>query len=297
MLITQKERQLKLFPKIKLLFVYFLCLTVASCASMSSATSSQAQNNAALNTNQSPAVAGGNYSAIQPKMQTDSVSDTLTAHVDEKTKSPFQKNARRKVINFPEDCQYAAVGSTKNRQAVSACAAALEEVAPQLRRIALDEKCDTKFEDVLSTDYACKINFYPFSVNKYLVELRCLTGAYNEINAYLMYDESKLPATIQILKFPSLNFDYDEDAERAKKVEQVTVETVGGRYFNPRTKQLIVFIKAHGIGDAGRYARYSFPNDQPKLEEYRARFKWSGREYQLADVIKSPPQTWKRYYP
>jgi hypothetical protein len=56
-------------------------------------------------------------------------------------------------------------------------------------------------------------------------------------------------------------------------------------------------LKTHGIGDAGHYARYSFLDGKPKLEEYRARFDWRGREYALEDVIKSPPKTWKRYFP
>ena len=112
-----------------------------------------------------------------------------------------------------------------------------------------------------------------------------------------MYDESAIPAKAEILEFPSFEFTYDEDYDVAKSVEKVNVTVLGGRWFNLKTKELIVFVKARGIGDAGRYARYSFPNGKPKLEEFRAKFKWEGRGYQAGDVIKNPPKTWKRYYP
>ena len=143
------------------------------------------------------------------------------------------------------------------------------------------------------------IEFYPLFSNRYLVKVRCDAGAYNELNAYLLYDESALPAKAKVLEFPSFNFEYpdDENSDTPKAVKNVTVKTVGGRYFNPETKELIVFVKAHGIGDAGCYARYSFPNGKPKLEEFRAKFKWEGHGYGTDEILKSPPKTWKRYYP
>ena len=147
--------------------------------------------------------------------------------------------------------------------------------------------------------YEYNLTFHPFSANKYLVEMRCSTGAYNLSNIYLLYDESAIPAKAQVLEFPwiKITSGEDEDLDVPKAVEKVTVKAVGGRYFNPKTKELIVFVKAYGIGDAGRYARYSFPNGKPTLEEFRARLVWSGRGYQAGDVIKSSPKTWKRYYP
>jgi hypothetical protein len=146
-------------------------------------------------------------------------------------------------------------------------------------------------------EYDFEPTFYSLSPNKYLVEMRCSTAAYNLSNIYSMYDESELPAKVNILEFPDFTFEYDENSDTPKVIKEITSKTVGGRYFNPQTKELIVFIKARGIGDAGRYARYSFPNGTPKLEEFRAKFKWEGRGYQAGDVIKSPPKTWKRYYP
>lgn len=153
------------------------------------------------------------------------------------------------------------------------------------------EKSSTSWFD----DY--DIEFYPLMPNKYLVKVRCIAGAYNELNAYALYDESAIPAQARVLEFPSLEIIHDEDSDSAKAVNPITVKTVGGRYFDSQTKKLIVFSKAHGIGDAGSYARYSFSDGEPKLEEYRAKFVWNGPEYTLDDVIKNPPKTWKRFYP
>ncbi len=152
--------------------------------------------------------------------------------------------------------------------------------------------------------YSFAPKFYPLEANEYLVEILCDAGAYNLYNLYLFYDESKLPAKAKLLRFPYLELeyannlnDYDESQDIPDKINRVTVPVVHGRWFNRKTKELIVFVKAHGIGDAGRYARYSFPNGKPKLEEFRARIIWSGRGYQVYDVLKSPPKTWKRYFP
>lgn len=141
------------------------------------------------------------------------------------------------------------------------------------------------------------IEFYPLSINKYLVKIPCTQGAYNEINAYLMYDESSIPAKTDVLEFPSFEFTHDENSDVAKTIEKTNVKTVGGRFFDPQTKELIVFVKARGIGDAGHYARYSFPNGKPRLSEFRAKFAWTGRGYSTEEILKTPPKTWKRYYP
>ena len=138
--------------------------------------------------------------------------------------------------------------------------------------------------------------FHPFSVNKYLVELPCWTAAYNESNVYLLYDESALPAKISVLEFPGLSFTLDKNSGEPTNVENVTDKTVGGRWFNPKTKELIVFVKGRGIGDFGQYARYSFPNGTPKLEEFRAEFKDGGYGYGTDEIMLQGPKKWKQYY-
>ena len=214
-------------------------------------------------------------------------------------KNPYQTKPRRKQIKFPDDCTDIVPAGEKIRYLPMACAQTLKSIKPELMKATKDGICENSFAGLLAPEYAYpyEVIFYPFSTNKYLVKMRCSTGAYNEINVYLLYDESKIPAKAKILEFPSFDIEHDEDSDAAKNVEKVMVKTIGGRYFNPKTKKLIVFVKAHGIGDAGEYARYSFASGKPKLEEFRARFVWSGRGYQLSDVLKHPPKTWKRYYP
>ncbi len=209
----------------------------------------------------------------------------------------YQIKPRRRKINFQDDCQYIA-GNGDEYLLEKTCADALQAIKP-----GLPKECEyNTFRDRDGNTYfsffeTAQIKFYPLSANKYLAELRCQTGAYNVQNVYLLYDESAIPAKAEVLEFLSLEFISDEDSDVAKSVEKVKVKIIGGRYFNPKTKELVVFVKSRGIGDAGEYAKYSFPNGKPKLEEFRAKFKWSGRGYQVPDVIKSPPKTWKRYYP
>lgn len=214
-------------------------------------------------------------------------------------KSPYQKKQRRKIITFPNDCQYAVVGSSKDWKEISACAAALEYIQPALQKLAKSENCDTSFKDILSFDYAYAVNFYPFSNNKYLVEMRCWTAAYNLSNVYLLYDESAIPAKTRVMEFPDLKFLFDKDDKSEKyptSFEKVTVKSVPGRIFNTKTKELLTMDKSTGIGYTGHFARYSFPNGEPKLEEYRAKFKEDGNG--LGDNwLKVIEKTWKRYYP
>lgn len=214
-----------------------------------------------------------------------------------------QTKPRRQRIRFPEDCTNYAPAGVKNWKLQNGCAEAIQSVLPSLPRADCDYEqflSKNSFDDFLSfsTDYhPGAVRFYSLSPNKYLVEVLCSAAAYNVSNVYLLYDESTLPARAVVLEFPSLEFTYDEDSDAAKTIEKVSVKTVGGRFFNPKTKELIVFVKARGIGDAGRYARYSFPNGQPKLEEFRAKFAWTGRGYGTDEILKSAPKTWKLYYP
>ena len=143
------------------------------------------------------------------------------------------------------------------------------------------------------------IEFYPLSANKYLLEVRCWASAYNLSNVYLLYDESAIPAKTKVLEFPDLDFSFDKndkEDEYPVSFEKIMVKSVPGRIFNPKTKELITLDKKTGIGYAGRYARYSFPNGEPKLEEYRAKFKEDGNGLG-DDWLKTVLTTWKRYYP
>lgn len=233
----------------------------------------------------------------------DGIVNTRSESAQTKTPRSYRTKPRRTKIKFPDDCTTTVPAGEENWQLQTACAEAVTAALPNLpetARIGLSStKSDCEYnsrrndEDRLA---AYGAEFYPLSSNKYLVKILCQAGAYNQSNSYLLYDESALPAKAEVLEFPSLQITHDEDSEIAKTVEEVTVKTVGGVYFDAKTKQLIVFVKAHGIGDAGHYARYSFPNGKPKLEELRAKFKWEGRGYTTDEILQNPPQTWKKYY-
>jgi len=220
-----------------------------------------------------------------------------------KLSDSFQTAPRRRKISFPDDCNFYAASSENDRKLENGCAAAFEKVLPVLPR----EDCDygeflrqnsyTEFLEYLDDYRSRAVRFYPLAPNKYLVEVPCSVAAYNVSNAYLFYDESRLPAKAEVLEFPGFKFTYDEDRDSVEKIENVMTKTVGGRGFNSRTKELIVFEKARGIGDAGRYARYSFSGGKPKLVEFRAKFSWTGRGYSTDEILKRSPLAWKRYFP
>ncbi|MBS1793100.1 MAG: DUF1176 domain-containing protein [Acidobacteria bacterium] len=237
------------------------------------------------------AIAGGNVAVRAQKSRVGKSVETKTA---------------RTRIRFPEDCTlYKPAGvSERAWRRPAACAEALTAAMPALPR----EGCD--YEDYFKTNsfdellaraenesLSGRIRFYPLARGRFLVEIVCSIAAYNVSNAYLLYDETKSPARAEVLEFPWLEFEADEARDTATRIENVRVKTLGGRYFNPRTKQLIVFVKARGLGDAGRYARYAFPNGRPKLLEFRAKFSWTGRGYGTDEAIRRPPAAWKIYYP
>jgi hypothetical protein len=220
-----------------------------------------------------------------------------------KLSDSLQTAPRRAKIRFPDDCNFYAAASENDLKLENGCAAALDKVLPALPR----EDCDygeflrqndySEFLEYLDDYQSRAVRFYPLAPNKYLVEVPCSVAAYNVSNVYLLYDESRLPAKAEVLEFPGFKFTYDEDRDSVEKIENITAKTVGGRGFNLKTKELIVFEKARGIGDAGRYARYSFFGGKPKLVEYRAKFSWTGRAYSTDEILKRPPLAWKRYFP
>lgn len=287
------------YPKAVIFVLSAVCLFGSSC-SFSQAKSDELAENAIIDKQPQPSA------TIKQNINTsnNNLENNLPAVAnrndssDSDYASSYQTKPRRKKIKFSDDCQPSVVMGSDNWQLRKACGDALLTVKTDL-----PEKCDyNTFKDSdgsnnFSFFETAQIEFYYLSANKYLAELRCVAGAYNVQNVYVLYDESEIPAKAKVLQFPTLEITHNEDSDVAQKVEEVTTEIVGGRYFNPKTRELICFVKAHGIGDAGEYARYSFPNGEPRLEEFRARFVWSGREYTPDEVLKSPPKTWKRYYP
>jgi hypothetical protein len=224
--------------------------------------------------------------------------DNGNQQVSEEIKSPSQTNPRRTQIKFPSDCHYLPNESDKNWKLQLSCAEALNAVFSKLPKEDCEyennSKSKPKDNQIWFENY--DIEFNSVSSNKYLVKVRCTQSAYNQSNVYLLYDESELPSKTTVLEFLGLSFTFDENKDEPKNIENVNVKTVGGRWFNPKTKELIVFVKGRGMGDFGEYARYSFQNDKPKLEEFRAKFSDGGIQYSN-EILKESPKTWKQFYP
>lgn len=292
-------------------FIFALVCSGVSCSSLNVAQVSP-QNTGAENSNQptnQPADRQIREPIQNPANSSEKTNETAQTNRNQfnALKSPHQTPPRRRSINFPDGCDF--YTADKKFILERGCASAINDVLAELPKTGCGYDSFLSrgsFSDGSSYLYLIEyatdfhpgaIKFYSLSANKYLVEVYCSSGAYNTENVYLFYDESALPARADVLEFPSLELTSDEDADIAKAVKKVAVQTVGGRFFDAKTKELVVFVKANGTGNAGSYARYSFPNGKPKLLEYRAKLKPEGSEYQTDEIIKSPPTTWKRYYP
>ena len=297
---------------------------------------------------------------------TSNTSKSLQQSYSDLHKLPYQKKARRKQINYPDDCQNL-IGTGDEYVLQISCRETLKNLTstlpkegcsyepfqPELHRFreeikgdlgilsytvqetdtdgieALAERLGTvpdniirnsklqkpikltagqelKYEKAELQEYVTNwleenshIKFYPLSPNKYLLEIRCWAGAYNLSNVYLLYDESAIPAKTKVLEFPDFNFSFNEDDKENEypvSVKKTMVKSVSGVEFNSKTKELIALDRKTGIGYAGHYARYSFPNGKPKLEEYRAKFKEDGNGLG-DDWQRDVKKNWKRYFP
>lgn len=211
-------------------------------------------------------------------------------------RSKRRRHLRRKNIEFPRDCDYLAGGFRRER----ACAAALEMASRDLPK-----DCDCDYDSSRRPDgsvnliefnnrFADAVRFYRLSSGKYLVQVRCATSAYNVANLYLLFDETRTLPKARTLKFPTLEFPARNPNETPRKT---TKQIIGGRRFDPKTKELTVFVKGRGLGDFGEYARYAFPNGKPRLKEFRARLEEGGAAYETNDVLLHSPKKWRRYYP
>ena len=183
------------------------------------------------------------------------------------------RQARRKNIEFPRDCDYRAGEFHRGK----AGAAALEKAS---RDFPKDRDYDSLRRPAGSVNliefndrFADAVKFYRLSAGKYLVQVRYNPSGYNVANLYLLFDETRILPKARILKFPTLEFSARNPNEKPAKMSE---EIIGGRRFNRQTKDLIVFIKGRGLGDFGESARYAFPNGKPRLKEFRARLEEGG---------------------
>jgi hypothetical protein len=230
---------------------------------------------------------------------------TAPAAADHLTKLQF-----RSAIRLPDDCAFIALPENPNEPlepdvvVARACAEAFREFKdwpnvydlpkkcqghesePACTELHARRECDSDYSDVFSfrggaidADYG--VTFYNLAPGKFLVELPCGAGAYNVKNAYLFYDETTTTPTVRRLSFPYYAFDRfpgDEDNTAKAVPRKFQTKLLSSRTFNRRRKELIVLLKARGMGDAGSFARYRFREDgEPILKEFRFKLEWDGR--------------------
>lgn len=223
--------------------------------------------------------------------------DSQTRAFNSKSQISHRQKPRRKNIRFPRDCVYTAGEFARENR----CAAWLEKASLDFPA---DADCDyDQFRqpdnsvDLIqfSEIYGSAVEFYRLSAGKHLVQVRCSAGAYNVANFYLLYDETDAAPQTRILEFPTLEFPARDSNETPRMTAK---KIIGGRSFNPKTKELIVFVKGRGIGDFGEYARYAFARDgTPRLKEFRAQIEENGVAYGTDRVLRRSPKKWRRYYP
>lgn len=193
--------------------------------------------------------------------------------------------ALRAEIPWPEGCARTAAAPGEHRPE-SACEDALRAVHDW------PTGCEREYPRDLFVDGAPQITFHPLAPGRFLVAVPCSSGAYNERQVYLLYDEAAPPARAHVLSF--VVFDDVSGASPRRK----TAQAVFGRSFDPETGELVTLVKYRGLGDCGEFARYRFPGGKPELREARAKVECDGeRIFHVEGAPTASPQGWRRLFP
>jgi hypothetical protein len=201
--------------------------------------------------------------------------------------------APRLSIAWPQGCGFypADQAAPDEHKAERDCASALSSLTAWPRA---PEECDYDYgKDLfLGPERVPSPRFLPLRPGKFLIEMHCGSGAYNPLNAYVLYDEIKSPATAKLLRFPYYPFGSSGDPDHVPPV--VWKRVLSGRAFNHRRGELIVFAKFRGFGDCGVFARYAFPDDEPVLREFRVKTACDDRmPYAVLGNDPRSPRGWR----
>ncbi|OGP74618.1 MAG: hypothetical protein A2Y80_03435 [Deltaproteobacteria bacterium RBG_13_58_19] len=109
------------------------------------------------------------------------------------------------------------------------------------------------------------LRFWQLQPQKYLVEVKCQVGGYNDLQLYLFYDETTAPPTSRLVQFEQ----YDSKAKAIGA--QTETELLGYMEFHPRNQELTRFEMERGLGDAGAWLKCRINEDQGVLLEYRCK--------------------------
>lgn len=208
-----------------------------------------------------------------------------------------QADGPRVAISRPGQCDFVARSSEREFVYEHACAEALDkvDVADLIGKCSDWQDQQYRFggrTTLLSVylglqEYAPP-RFHAFGRGRFVLELPCNHGAYNQSSVFFGYDESRLPPSVHPILFPQ------PDGSRHAEI--------GSRAVFARRGRVVEYRKARGMGDAGWYALYAIRRDtlQATLLEAIAKEEWDGRDrFDWTGHLGDKPRgkTWKRIYP
>ena len=194
-----------------------------------------------------------------------------------------QSPGARDRITDPNACDFVARSHVSEAVYEHACATALrdfditalrrecEDLSDSADRLKLKTRLNL-LDVFLDANSPRSSHFYAFSRGRFILELPCNHGAYNRSSVFFSYDESRLPASVALLRFPRASG--DKEAQ------------VWSRKVSVRHRMIVEYRKYRGLGDCGYFARYLLHSHtlQPLLLEAilketcdgKSSFHWSG---------------------
>jgi hypothetical protein len=124
------------------------------------------------------------------------------------------------------------------------------------------------------------LRFWQLEPKKYLVEVKCQAGAYNDLQLYLLYDETTAPPTSRLLRFER----YDPGAKII--VEDLETTLSGYAEFHPQRRELTVWTQAQDWGECHTWSKYRITEDKGVLLEIRAQAPDGTRKYKR--ILQDP---------
>jgi hypothetical protein len=167
---------------------------------------------------------------------------------------PVLADEGRARIRLPDDCAFVASASDEPTPA-QRCAQMLTSLSAALAKSSWAEQC----ADLPALDSAAQgaevtgLQFLPLARGRFLVQVRCGQGAYNESSLFFLWDERRSDELPPLVLFPA----HDGPPE----------PLLFARDFEPRRRVLWEFRKELGDGSAGLYRRFVFVDGVVTLEE------------------------------
>jgi hypothetical protein len=129
------------------------------------------------------------------------------------------------------------------------------------------EPCGHDPEDLagLPPENSSGLRFWQLEPKKYLVEVTCMTSAYNNLVLFIFYDETTSPPSSQVVSFE----EYDQLAKTIRAPSEP--ELLGYTEVHPQTKELTLWGRARGLGDCGMWFKYRITANKGILLEVRAK--------------------------